>query len=139
MIKIYFLPHLNLLCEKGSLKRNFSKKVQRNPLMGCSLFSNYHFQMGVAVMGFAEHFGHCLLSLPRVARLAWPHQKASNHERATTCTMLTFVCRCVCKQVPPSLVLLVKLSLLHRSCFVLASLSSPFSNACLRLLRGARL
>ena len=25
--------------------------------MGCSLFSNYHFQMGVTVMGFAEDFG----------------------------------------------------------------------------------
>ena len=27
------------------------------PLMGCSLFSNSHFQMGVTVMGFAEPFG----------------------------------------------------------------------------------
>ena len=26
--------------------------------MGCSLFSNYHFQMGVTVMEFAEDFGH---------------------------------------------------------------------------------
>ena len=26
--------------------------------MGCPLFSNFHFQMGVTVMGFAEHFGH---------------------------------------------------------------------------------
>ena len=26
-------------------------------LMGCSLFSTPHFQMGVTVMGFAEHFG----------------------------------------------------------------------------------
>ena len=26
--------------------------------MGCYLFSNYHFRMGVTVMGFAEHFGH---------------------------------------------------------------------------------
>ena len=25
--------------------------------MGCSLFSNSHFQMGITVMGFAEHFG----------------------------------------------------------------------------------
>ena len=25
--------------------------------MGCSLFSYFHFQMGVTVMGFAEHFG----------------------------------------------------------------------------------
>ena len=27
--------------------------------MGCSLFSNFHFQMRVTVMGFAEHFGPC--------------------------------------------------------------------------------
>ena len=27
--------------------------------MGCSLFSNSHLQMGVTVMGFAKHFGHC--------------------------------------------------------------------------------
>ena len=27
--------------------------------MGCSLFSNSHFQMGVTVMGIAEHFGLC--------------------------------------------------------------------------------
>ena len=27
-------------------------------LMGCFPFSNYHFQMGVTVMGFAEHFGY---------------------------------------------------------------------------------
>ena len=30
--------------------------------MGCSSFSNSHFQMGVTLMGFAEHFG---LYLPR--------------------------------------------------------------------------
>ena len=29
--------------------------------MGCSLFSNYHFQMEITVMGFAKHFGHSLL------------------------------------------------------------------------------
>ena len=28
--------------------------------MGCSLFANDCFQMGVTVMGFAEHFGLCL-------------------------------------------------------------------------------
>ena len=28
--------------------------------MGYSLFSNSYFQMGVTVMGFAEHFGQCL-------------------------------------------------------------------------------
>ena len=26
--------------------------------MGCSLFANYHFQMGVTVMGFAEDSRH---------------------------------------------------------------------------------
>ena len=39
------------------LKEIFQKKVLYNPLMGCSLFSNSHFQMGVTVMGFADHFG----------------------------------------------------------------------------------
>ena len=34
------------------------QKVTYKPLMGFSLFSNSHFQMGVTVMGFAEHFGH---------------------------------------------------------------------------------
>ena len=29
--------------------------------MGCSLFSNFHLQMGVTVMGFAEHFGPDLI------------------------------------------------------------------------------
>ena len=28
--------------------------------MRCSLFTNSHFQMGVTIMGFAEHFGPCL-------------------------------------------------------------------------------
>ena len=28
--------------------------------MGCFLFQNYRFQMGVTVMGFAEHFGLCI-------------------------------------------------------------------------------
>ena len=28
--------------------------------MGCYPFANSHFQMGVTVMGFAEHFGHCM-------------------------------------------------------------------------------
>ena len=56
-----FCPIWNLLCENGNLRRNFSKKVIYKPLMGCSLFSNSHFQTGVTVMGFAEHFGHNLL------------------------------------------------------------------------------
>ena len=59
--KYIFCPIWNLLCENGNLKRNFSKKVLYNPLMGCSLFSNYHFQMGVTVTGFAEDFGLSVL------------------------------------------------------------------------------
>jgi len=39
-------------------------------LMGCSLFSNSHFHMGVTVMGLAEHFGHCL----------GKYQKEQSHE-----------------------------------------------------------
>ena len=31
--------------------------------MGCTLFSNYHFQMGVTGMGFAEDFGRKLHDL----------------------------------------------------------------------------
>ena len=58
LIKYIFCPIWNLLCEYRNLKRIFSKKVLHNPLMGFSLFSNYHFQMEVSVMGFAEHFGH---------------------------------------------------------------------------------
>ena len=59
LIEIHFMPHLESLCENGNLKRNFSKKVLYNPLMGYFLFLNFHFQMGIAVMGFVEHFGHC--------------------------------------------------------------------------------
>ena len=33
--------------------------------MGCSLFSNSHFQMGVTVMGFAEHFGQVQFDHPK--------------------------------------------------------------------------
>ena len=38
-------------------KEIFQKKIIYKPLMGCSLFQNSHFQMGVTVMGFPEHFG----------------------------------------------------------------------------------
>ena len=31
--------------------------------MESSLFANYCFQIGVTVMGFAEHFGHCVFEL----------------------------------------------------------------------------
>ena len=46
--------------ENGNLKRNFTREFVYKPLMGCSLFSNSHFQMGITVMGFAEHFGQGL-------------------------------------------------------------------------------
>ena len=46
--------------------------------MGCSPFANYHFQMGVTVMGFAEDFGHskaaCIMvqpALPLPESLSW--------------------------------------------------------------------
>ena len=51
-----FCPIWNLLYKNRNLKTIFSKKILYSPLMGCSTFSNYHFQMGVTVMGFAEHF-----------------------------------------------------------------------------------
>ena len=54
----FFCPIWNLLCENGILKSHLSKKFVYKPLMGHSLFSNSHFQMGVTVIGFAEHFGH---------------------------------------------------------------------------------
>ena len=40
--------------------------------MGCSLFSNSHFQIGVNVMGFAEHFG---LRLVLTIRKRWVSKK----------------------------------------------------------------
>ena len=36
--------------------------------MGCNPFANYRFQMGVTVMGFAEHFGLSLLDLSYLYR-----------------------------------------------------------------------
>ena len=48
---------------KRKFENNFFKKILYNPLMGCSSFANYCFQMGVTVMGFAEHFGLWLLTL----------------------------------------------------------------------------
>ena len=58
LMKIHFCPIWKLLCENGNLKRNFSKKVPYNPPMGCFPFTNYHFQTGVTIMGFAEDSGH---------------------------------------------------------------------------------
>ena len=34
--------------------------------MGCIPFANFHFQVGVTVMGFAEHFGHCFVLIQRL-------------------------------------------------------------------------
>ena len=49
---------------KQRFEKKFFKKSPIKPglyktpnAMGCFLFANYHFQMGVIVMGFAEHFG----------------------------------------------------------------------------------
>ena len=49
--------------------------------MGCSLFSNYHFQMGVTVMGFAEDFGLNLLTLipPRGGEISPPPTKIESY------------------------------------------------------------
>ena len=55
--KNIFCPIWNLLCENRNLRSKFSKKILYNPLMGCSPFVNLCFQMGVTIMGFAEHFG----------------------------------------------------------------------------------
>ena len=35
----------------------YVRMVIYKPPTGCSLFSNFHFLMGVTVMEFAEHFG----------------------------------------------------------------------------------
>ena len=56
--EIHFLPHL----ESFMWEEKF-EKVLYNSLMGCSLFSNYHFQMGFTVIGFAEHFGQWYLEM----------------------------------------------------------------------------
>ena len=61
--KYIICPIWNLLCKNGNLMGNFSKKVIYKPLMGCSLFSNSLFQMGVTVMGFAEHFVTCVFTI----------------------------------------------------------------------------
>ena len=58
-IKIHFLPHLESFMWERKFEKKISKKILYNPLMGCSLFANSRFQMGVTVMGFAEHFGPC--------------------------------------------------------------------------------
>ena len=60
LIEIHFCPIWNLLCE-NKFEKNFFKNFLYNPLMGCSLFSNYHFQMGVTVMRFAEGTKRALL------------------------------------------------------------------------------
>ena len=55
-IKIHFLPHLeSFIWELKFEKRNF-KKYPIQPTLGFFPFANFRFQMGVTVMGFAEHF-----------------------------------------------------------------------------------
>ena len=59
--------------------------------MGYSLFSNYHFQMGVTVMGFAEDFGHslpaCLPASPPAADgPRWQRPKNLSQRQAWTVT-----------------------------------------------------
>ena len=61
LIKVHFLPHL----ESFILERKF-EKVLYNTLMGCSSFPSYHCQMGVTIMGFAEHFGSYLFSRAQI-------------------------------------------------------------------------
>ena len=60
LMKIHFVPHLESFMFERKFERKFFKKVLYNPPMGCFSFTNYHFQMGVIVMGFAEDFGHCV-------------------------------------------------------------------------------
>ena len=57
LIKIHFLPHL----ESFMWKRKFEKKFFKKSPLGYSPFANYHLQMGVTVLGFAEHFGPILI------------------------------------------------------------------------------
>ena len=59
-MKIHFLSHLESFMCKRKFENRFFKNILYNPLMGCSPFANYRFQMGVAVMGFADQFGPCL-------------------------------------------------------------------------------
>ena len=40
--------------------------------MGCSLFSNSHFQMGVTVMGFAKNFGQYFVAMAKPEITATP-------------------------------------------------------------------
>ena len=65
MIKVHFLPHLESFMWERKFEKIFFKKSPKHPLMGCCSFSNFHFQMGVSVMRFAEHFGHCLVRVRR--------------------------------------------------------------------------
>ena len=46
--------------------------------MGCSLFSNYHFQMGITVMGFAEDFGQYLSKDLNLVVNIFPAQETGN-------------------------------------------------------------
>ena len=56
-IKIHFLPHLQSFMWERKFEKKISKKILYNPLMGCSPIQNSRLQIGVTLMGFAEHFG----------------------------------------------------------------------------------
>ena len=62
LIKIHFLPHFESFMWERNFEKIFFKKSHIQTLMGYSLFSNSHFQMGFTVMGFAEHFGLCMIN-----------------------------------------------------------------------------
>ena len=64
LIKVHFLPHLESFMQKRIFEINFFEKILYIPLMGCSQFANLCFQMGATLMGFADHFGHCLQNKP---------------------------------------------------------------------------
>ena len=56
-MKIHFLSHFESFMWEWKFEKKFFKKIIYNALMGCSLFSNSHFQMGVTIMGLQSTFG----------------------------------------------------------------------------------
>ena len=56
-INIFSAP-VGVFYVKLEIWKKKSKEILYNPLMGCFPFANSRFQMGVTLMGFAEHFGH---------------------------------------------------------------------------------
>ena len=91
LINIHFLPHLESFMWEWKFEKIFFKKVLYKPLMGCSLFSNSHFQMGVTVMGFAEHFRHSLILLHQFS-LQSKVKKVHPIQGFLLCTWITCLC-----------------------------------------------